>query len=89
MLKNVKVIHEDEVDTETVSVGSKVKILDLELEEEMQYILVGSTEADPSRNKISNESPLGKVLIGKKEGDIVEVVVPSGTIEYKILSISK
>ena len=89
ILKNAKVIDEDEVDTEVVSIGSKVKILDIELNKEMEYILVGSTEADPSRNKISNESPLGKILLGKKEGDIVDVVVPGGTIEYKILSISK
>ena len=89
ILKNAKVIDEDEVDTEVVSIGSKVKILDIELNKEMEYILVGSTEADPSRNKISNESPLGKILLGKKEGDIVNVVVPKGTIEYKILSISK
>jgi len=88
-LKNAKVIDEDEVSTDVVSVGSKVKLLDKEFDEEVEYYIVGSAEADPSQQKISNESPLGSALIGKKVGDVVSVSAPDGIIEYKILSIAK
>lgn len=89
MLKNARVIDESEVSTEQVSVGSKVRLLDMQSNEEVEYYLVGSTEADPSKFKISNESPVGKGLIDKKKGDVVEIMVPDGVIEYKILEILK
>lgn len=89
MLKNAKVIDEDEVSTEAVSLGSKVKLYDMEFDEEVVYHLVGSTEADPSKFKISNESPVGRALIGQSKGSIVEVAVPDGVIKFKILEISK
>jgi len=89
MLKHAKVIDEDEVSTETVSIGSKVKVLDMEYNEEIVYSIVGSLEADPSKNKISNESPVGKALMGQKIGDIVEVMAPGGKISFKIIEINK
>lgn len=89
MLKNARVIDEDDVSTEKVGIGSKVKILDLEYNEEVEYHIVGSTEADPGKYKISNESPVGRALIGKKKGNMVEVVAPDGIIKFKILKIRK
>lgn len=89
MLKHAKVIDEDEVSTEMVSLGSKVKLLDMEFEEEIEYYIVGSTEADPGKFKISNESPVGSALMGKKKGNVVEVAVPDGVIKFKILKIHK
>lgn len=89
MLKNVQIIEEDGIDTKKVSLGSKVKVLDIEFDEEMEYTIVGSTEADPSQNKISDESPVGKALLGQKKNKIVEVTVPAGVIQLKILSIAK
>lgn len=89
MLKNAKVIDEDDIKTDAVSIGSKVKLLDIEFNEEIVYYLVGSTEADPSQYKISNESPIGMAIIGEKVGDTVEVAAPGGVIKYKILEITK
>lgn len=89
MLKNAKIIDEDDIDTERVSVGTKVKLLDLDFSEEYEYYIVGSTEANPSKSKISNESPIGKALIGKQKGNIVEVLVPDGIIRFEILNIYK
>ncbi|NJD03158.1 MAG: transcription elongation factor GreA [Ruminiclostridium sp.] len=89
MLKHAKVIDEDDVSTEKVTVGSKVKLLDMEYNEEVIYTIVGSTEADPSRFKISNESPVGSALMQKKKGNIVEVAVPDGVLKFKILKIEK
>jgi len=89
MLKNAKVIDEDDIKTDIVSVGSKIKLLDMEFNEEVEYYLVGSTEADPSRMKISNESPLGVALIGKKVGEIAEVAAPAGIMKYQVLQINK
>lgn len=89
MLRNAKLIDEDEITTDVVSVGSKVLVKDLEYDEEMEYIIVGSAEADPFEGKISNESPLGGSLIGGKKGDIVKVSVPDGIIEYEILDITR
>lgn len=88
-LRNAKVIDESEITTDKVSVGSKVKVIDLEFDEEMEYIIVGSAEADPYEGKISNESPLGSALIGGKKDEIVKVTVPDGVIEYKILNIGR
>lgn len=89
MLKNAKVIDEDEVNTEHVSLGSKVRLLDVEYKEEVEYHIVGSAEADPSNHKISNESPVGNALMGMKKGNVVEVNVPDGLIKFKILKIHK
>ncbi len=89
MLKNVQIIEEEEIDTKKVGLGSKVKVLDMELNEETEYTIVGSTEADPSQNKISDESPVGKALLGQKKNKVVEVTVPAGVIQIKILSITK
>lgn len=89
MLKNARVIDEDEVSTEKVSIGSKVTLLDMEFDEEVEYHIVGSTEADPGKFKISNESPVGSALMGKKKGNVVEVNVPDGVIKFKIVKIDK
>ncbi len=89
MLKNVQIIEEEEIDTKKVGLGSKVKVLDMEFNEEMEYTIVGSTEADPSQNKISDESPVGKALLGQKKNKVVEATVPAGVIKFKILSITK
>jgi len=89
-LKNVKLIDESAIDTTAVSIGSKVKILDMEFDMEEEYFIVGSTEADPSKNRISDESPVGKALLGAKAGDVVDVEVPSGDIvKFKIIDITK
>lgn len=89
MLKNVQIIDEDDIDTKKVGLGTKVRVLDMEFNEETEYTIVGSTEADPSQNKISDESPVGKALLGQKKNKIVEVTVPAGVIQFKILSITK
>ncbi|PYG88124.1 transcription elongation factor GreA [Ruminiclostridium sufflavum DSM 19573] len=89
MLKHARVIDEDDVNTDAVSLGSKVKIYDMEFDEEVVYHIVGSTEANPLKSKISNESPVGAALMGHKKDDIVEVQVPDGTMRFKILEISK
>ena len=72
-----------------VSIGSKVIVKDLEYDEEMEYTIVGSAEADPYEGKISNESPVGSALLGKEKEEIVEVQVPDGIIKYQILSITR
>ena len=89
MLKNVQVVDVNEVGTDAVSILSKVKVYDVYMEEEETYTIVGTTEADPDKNKISDESPIGTALLGKKVGDIVEVQTPGGSFELKILEISK
>ncbi|NLY46527.1 MAG: transcription elongation factor GreA [Tissierella sp.] len=89
MLRNAKIIDEDEITTDKVSIGSKVVVKDLEFDEEMEYVLVGSAEADPYEGRISNESPLGSALIGHEIGEIVEVNVPDGVIKYEILKIAR
>lgn len=89
MLKNAKVIDEEDVSTDMVGLGCKVKLLDMEYDEEVEYTLVGSTEADPGKAKISNESPVGMTLVGSKVGEIVEVQVPDGVIKFKVLDIYK
>jgi len=86
-LRTAKVVTE--TDTKTVGIGNKVTIVDQKSGDEEIYTIVGSTEADPLANKVSNESPVGKGLYGKKRGDIVEIVVPSGTLKYEIKSIRK
>ena len=89
MLKNAKVIDQDDIDLNKVSIGTRVKVYDFEFDEEVEYNIVGSTEADPDLNKISDESPVGKALIGKNVDDVVEVETPGGVFQLKILSINK
>lgn len=88
-LRNAKVIDSDEIDTKTVQIGNIVKVLDMEFDEEVEYTIVGSSEVDLELNKISNESPIGAALLGKKKNNIVDVQVPAGTVKLKILSIKK
>lgn len=87
-LRNAEIIDESNLDSKTVSIGSIVKLQDMELDEKVEIKLVGSSEADIMNNKISNESPIGQALIGKKKGAVVEVNTPSGVLKYKIISIS-
>ena len=88
-IRNAKIIDSKEIDTKTVQVGNLVKLLDLEFDEEVLYTIVGSTEVNLAENKISNESPMGKALIGRKKGEIIEVDAPAGIIKFKILAIKK
>ncbi|ADD03274.1 GreA/GreB family elongation factor [Thermoanaerobacter mathranii subsp. mathranii str. A3] len=89
MLKNAKVIDEEDIKLDQVSIGCTVKVYDESYNEEVEYTIVGSAEADPMNNKISDESPIGKALLGKKVGDVVSVEVPAGIINLKILEIRK
>lgn len=88
-LRHAKIIDEKEIDTDTVQIGNTVKVLDIEFNEEVEYTIVGSTEVDLAENKISNESPVGAALLGKKKNDMVEVKTPGGIAKYKVLSITK
>ncbi|NLO90149.1 MAG: transcription elongation factor GreA [Clostridia bacterium] len=88
-LRNAEVIDVDQIRTDEVSLGSKVVLEDMELGEIVEYEIVGSMEANPSENRISNESPVGKAIFGKKVGSVVDVQVPEGIIIYKILEIQK
>lgn len=89
ILKNAEVVVEDEVDLDKISVGCKVKLYDYEYEEEIEFKIVGSTEANSLQGKISNESPVGKALIGAKVDDVVKVEMPAGMVEYKVLEIQR
>ena len=89
MLKNAVVVDGSEIPTDKVSVGSIVRVMDYEFDEEVEYAIVGSAEADPMNFKISNESPVGSALLGKKVGDVVEVTVPSGVSKFEILEIRR
>lgn len=89
ILKNVEVVVEDDVDLDTINIGCTVDVYDKEFEEEIEFKLVGSTEANSLEGKISNESPVGKALIGKKVGDIVSVETQAGVIEYEVLRINR
>lgn len=88
-LRFAKIIDDSEIDTKKVQVGNTVKVLDMEFDEEVEYTIVGTTEADITQNKISNESPIGSALLGTKKNQVVEVQVPAGVSKYKILSIAK
>ena len=88
-LRYAKIIDESEIDTKTVQVGNTVKILDIEFDEELEYTIVGSTEVDLSKNRISNVSPIGAALIGAKKGETVEANTPGGIAKYKVLAIKK
>jgi transcription elongation factor GreA len=88
MLKNVVILDESEIVTDVVSLGSNVKVYDEEFEEELEYVIVGSTEADLDLGKISDESPVGRALIGKKVGEVAEAILPGGdTAKFKVISI--
>ncbi|KEI00745.1 transcription elongation factor GreA [Clostridium botulinum] len=87
MLRNANVVDENEIPKDVVSVGAIVKVKDYDFDEEIDFHIVGSAEADPMENKISNESPVGSALIGKKVGDIVNVPVPDGISKFEILEI--
>ena len=89
MLKNIKVIHEHEIRTDTASVGTKVKVFDETFEEEIEYTIVGSNETNPMEFKISEESPIGRALIGTAVGETVKAETPGGEIVMKVLEISK
>lgn len=89
ILKNAEVVVEEEVDLDKISVGCRVRILDMEYEEELEYKIVGSTEASSLKGKISNESPVGKALLGAKVDEIVTVETQAGDIKYKVLEIQR
>ena len=87
-LKNAVVINDSDRDTSKVDIGATVKLLDVEFDEEVEYKIVGSTEADPDMGKLSDESPLGLAILGRSAGETVDVDAPAGIIQYKILQIS-
>jgi len=88
-VRHAKIIDEKEIDTETVQIGNTIKVLDIEFDEKIDYTIVGSTEVNLAENKISNESPLGKALLGAKKNSTVEVNAPAGVMKYKVLAIKK
>ena len=89
LIQNAKIVSASDSPSDVVSICSSVKVFDCDFEEEVVYTIVGSTESDPLNNKISDESPIGKGLLGKKLGDTVEIETPNGTITFKILEIQK
>ena len=89
ILKNAEVVVEEEVDLDKINIGCQVKILDMEFDEELDYKIVGSTEANSLKGKISNESPVGRALIGASVGDVVEVETQMGNLKYKVLEIQR
>jgi transcription elongation factor GreA len=86
-LLNARVVTADEVSSDVVSIGSKVKLKDMDANQTVEYHIVGSAEANPAEQKLSNESPVGKAIIGKKKGEVVEVAAPRGSLKFKILDI--
>jgi transcription elongation factor GreA len=86
-LRNARVLNKKDVAKDVVSVGSKVRLRDISAKQTVEYRIVGSAEADPTQNKLSNESPVGKAIIGKKKGETVEVAAPRGSMKFKILEI--
>ena len=89
ILKNVEVVDEEEVDLDKINVGCAVKVYDITFDEEMDFKIVGSTEANSLEGKISNESPVGHALIGKVVGDVVDVETQAGLMQFKVLEISR
>lgn len=87
MLRNAKIIDDENLGTDEVTLGSTVMIRDLEFDEVLEYTIVGSMEADPGNSMISNESPVGKAILGKSKGSVVEVIVPAGVLKYQIVDI--
>ena len=88
-LRLAKIIDAKDIDTKTIQIGNSVKLHDEEFDEDIEYTIVGSTEVNLAENKISNESPIGKALIGRKKGETVDVEAPEGVIKFKILAIKK
>ena len=88
LLRNAEIIDEDVINADVVQLGNRVKLWDEEFEEELEYSVVGSTEADPLEGRISNESPVGEALIGTRVGDVIEVQTPDGVSTFKVLEIS-
>ena len=88
-IRHARIIDESEIDTKTVQIGNKVKVHDMEFDEDVEYTIIGSTEVDLAEDKISNESPLGAALLGAKKKQTVEVNAPAGIMKYKILDIKK
>ncbi|MBO5008988.1 MAG: transcription elongation factor GreA [Clostridia bacterium] len=90
MLKNAQIVSESDVTTDAISIGSRVKLYDIEFEEEMEYTIVGSTEANPDEGRISDESPIGSAILGHKVDEVVDVELPNGeVIQFKVLEINK
>lgn len=89
ILKNAEVVVEDEVDVNKINVGCTISVLDMEYNEEMEFKIVGSSEANSLKGKISNESPVGKALMGRGIGDVVTVETQAGVFQYKILNIER
>ena len=89
MLRKAKIIDEDEISVDTVNIGATVKVKDIEFDEVVEYTIVGSAEADPYEMRISNESPVGRNLLGKKVGDVVDIQIPDGVTRYEILEIKR
>ncbi len=89
ILKNAEVVVEDEVDLDKINIGCRVKIHDMEYDEDLEYKIVGSTEANSLKGKISNESPVGKALIGARVGQVVDVETQAGVVQYKVLEIQR
>ena len=89
MIRTAKVIESDNIKTDVVTLGATVKLKDIDMKSTFEYIVVGSAEADPLENKISNESPVGAAIMGKKSGETIEVIVLDGAIKYKIMSIKR
>ena len=86
-LKNARVIQKKEIKSGEVSIGTKVRLRDMDANQTVEYQIVGSAEADPAENKLSNESPVGKAIMGRKKGEVVEVAAPRGALKYKIMDI--
>ncbi|OAB42702.1 transcription elongation factor GreA [Paenibacillus glacialis] len=89
LLRNARIINNDDINTDFVSVGVTVTVEDVEFGDTVEYLIVGTAESDPLNNKISNESPVGKAILGKQRGAIVDVNVPQGVVQYKIIDIRK
>ncbi len=89
ILKHSELIEDDDTTLDTVTIGRKVKVLDVEMGEEMDYIIVGGQEADPFSGRISNDSPVGRALIGAKVGESIMADTPAGALEFKVLSVTK
>ena len=90
MLKKPQIVSEDDVSTDEITIGSRVKLFDVEFEEEVEYTIVGSTEANPDDGRISDESPIGSAILGHKADEVVDVVLPNGeTIQFKVLEINR
>ena len=86
-LAAARVIEADEITSDVVSIGSRVKLKDVDANETVEYHIVGSAEANPAERKLSNESPVGKAILGRKKGEVVEVAAPRGSLKYKIMDI--